>query len=503
MVKMILQKSEENEEEEAKKEDLRKQARIAAREGHSESEKDAKKPMNDDLEDSDLEVIDDAESSDDEEDARTTTTASFVKVKHEEKKVDDIIPEEEEDEPDVYDVNVLAWDTQCSPLHLAILNGHIDVVKELVQTFGADILLPIKLLNDYDKTPRGAILTLVLALNLPMEKAKAMTRALLDLGASSAQADTHQTTALHYISGQKPELIETLFEFDEPAAKRAINHLSVTGSSWSPSAWSPLMSAINKGNALAALKLLAAGAVPEIDFKQWLKSVEAQYSEVSRRDSERNKSDFERDTEQPIVLAIQSELPQVALGLLEKGADPNTLPKQTRQGLRETWYRNYNQMKSVLDVVRDKIKELKEYKEGYEPTKPDLRVKDDVDYLQGLERGTYKYFIAQVQLDNARETDKQSLKTYEGQMKNFLERGGMSEKKEAVLAMAKEFENVEEALIQKGAKTFKELHPDVEQGQQRPPYEPYVQPPPKPFEVTFDFSAHDMTDETREGYLQL
>jgi hypothetical protein len=40
----------------------------------------------------------------------------------------------------------------------------------------------------YDKSPRGAILTLVLALNLPLEKAKAMVQTLLSLGASSAQA---------------------------------------------------------------------------------------------------------------------------------------------------------------------------------------------------------------------------------------------------------------------------------------------------------------------------
>jgi ankyrin repeat protein len=339
MVKMILEKSEANEEEEAQKEDVRKKARMNARESkNADLVLETKSTASHD-EESDLEVVENEEDESDEDDegVRSTTTGSFVKVKEAEKKVEEFVPEEEEDEPDVYDVNVLTWDTKCSPLHYAILGGHIDVVKELVQNHGADVLLPIKLLNDHDKSPRGAILTLILALNLSLEKSKAMIRTLLELGASSAQADTKQKTALHYISNARPEILETLVQFDEPSVKRAINHLAVSGSQWSPSATSPLMSAISKKNSLAALKLLEAGAAAEIEFKDWLKSVEAQYDSVHSRNSNQNKSNFQRDIEQPIVLAVREELPDVVTQLLERGADPNTLPKQTQQQLENTW----------------------------------------------------------------------------------------------------------------------------------------------------------------------
>jgi hypothetical protein len=141
IVKMILQKSEANEEEEAQKEEARKKARMAARQQGQTMDVDSKETQ--DSGDEDIEMID-QEDSDDE--MKSTTTGSYVKVKDNEKKPDDVVPEDE-DEPDFYDVNVLAWDTSCSPLHLAILNGHIEVVRELVQTFGADVLLPIKLLN--------------------------------------------------------------------------------------------------------------------------------------------------------------------------------------------------------------------------------------------------------------------------------------------------------------------------------------------------------------------
>jgi ankyrin repeat protein len=342
MVKMILDKSEANEEEEAAKEDVRKQARLAAREGKDEASKPETDPITFDN-DSDVEMVEneDDESNDD-EGAQSTTTGSFVKVKEAEKKAEEFVAEDEDDEPDVYDVNVLAWDTKASPLHLAILGGHIDVVKELVQNHGADILLPIKLLNDYDKSPRGAILTLVLALNLPLDQAKAMTKTLLELGASSAQADTKQATALYYISNAKPELLDTLVEFDEPAVKRAINHLTVTGHTWSPSASSPLMSAISKRNGLAALKLLETGAATQIDFKDWLKSVETQYSE-RYHNSDQNMNSFRRDVEQPIVSAVQNELPEVASQLLEMGADPNTLTKETNQALENSRYASRNE----------------------------------------------------------------------------------------------------------------------------------------------------------------
>ncbi|KAF2109716.1 hypothetical protein BDV96DRAFT_502176 [Lophiotrema nucula] len=505
IVKAIMQRSEANEEEETKKEDIRKQARIAAREQQDTMDVDEKDTKNhDNEEDNDIEMV---EEEDSDEDMRSTTTGSYVKVKDDDKKKDDdVVPEEDEDEPDFYDINVLAWDTQCSPLHLAIVHGHIDVVKELVQSFGADVLLPIKLLNSYDKSPRGAILTLVLALRLPMEKAKAMAQTLLEIGASSAQADTRQTTAFHYISTQEPELLHTLFDFDEPAAKRAINHLCVGGSSWSPSAQSPLMSAIMGGDSLAALKLLGSGANAQIDFKDWMKSVEMQYDDVSRRDHTRNHTDFLKDVEQPIVIAVQAELPDLVKELLNRGADPNTLPKQTQQGLVQTYYSRYNKMESLLEMVWNKIKELRKFGDPHPPVMSDLLLQDGHDYLEGIQPGSYKEYVANVQLAGARKNDERTRDSYEKQMNTFNNRKGDAEKKAAVQALAAKYEELEKDLLARGAKPFAELYPDkVEEKHQNNNNYPWSSEPskPKPFEIQFEFAVHDLTDETRAAYLQL
>jgi len=52
--------------------------------------------------------------------------------------------EDSSEEPDIYEIDVIAWDYGLSPLHLAILNGHLDIIKLLVSEYGADVLLPVK-----------------------------------------------------------------------------------------------------------------------------------------------------------------------------------------------------------------------------------------------------------------------------------------------------------------------------------------------------------------------
>lgn len=54
------------------------------------------------------------------------------------------IPEDSPEDPDIYKIDVIAWDYGLSPLHLAILNGHLDIIELLVSEYGADVLLPVK-----------------------------------------------------------------------------------------------------------------------------------------------------------------------------------------------------------------------------------------------------------------------------------------------------------------------------------------------------------------------
>lgn len=116
----------------------------------------------------------------------------------------------------------------------------------------------------------AAILTLVLSVKLPLEKAMSMVKTLLSLGVTSAQADLHGTTAFQRLVEEDAyELIEILLKFDQIGTKSSINHISIT--SWKSMSW-PLQCAIEKGDVRMVLRLLESGAMVQPDFDTWLKA---------------------------------------------------------------------------------------------------------------------------------------------------------------------------------------------------------------------------------------
>jgi ankyrin repeat protein len=131
IVRILLDRSTANEAEYEEKQDRRRQRDKTAtkiKDGEPASGETASDGDNDE---SDGELVDDDESDNG---AQSIATGSFVKVgKKEAEPLDDVLPEDDDDEPDFYDINVLAWDTPCSALHYAIIEGHTEVVITLVQ----------------------------------------------------------------------------------------------------------------------------------------------------------------------------------------------------------------------------------------------------------------------------------------------------------------------------------------------------------------------------------
>lgn len=134
IIKIILDKSNANEEAEQDKQDLRRRARNA--DSQSQPPATPKSPVGNDDDvgmhhdsdnDKDIELVDVTATSD----QVSTTTGSFVKVDAEEPFNREAILDGAVDEPDFYKIDILAWDVPCSPLHLAIVNGHEDAVRVL------------------------------------------------------------------------------------------------------------------------------------------------------------------------------------------------------------------------------------------------------------------------------------------------------------------------------------------------------------------------------------
>ncbi len=132
IVKMLLDKSASNEAEHEEKKDQRRSEKKATTTEEAEANpNEINDKESDGDEESDGELVDDVESDDE---ARSMATGSFVKVgKKEVKPLDELALENDEEEPDFYDINVVSWDTPCSALHFAIVEGHVEVVKTLVQ----------------------------------------------------------------------------------------------------------------------------------------------------------------------------------------------------------------------------------------------------------------------------------------------------------------------------------------------------------------------------------
>jgi ankyrin repeat protein len=507
MVKALLMKSESNEEQEAEKEASRRSALVVDRE-HDQKMADSDRNDNSD-EDSDVDMVDDESENGD-----ATTENSVIKIDR--NKPDDThetLPDNaKDDEPDVYDVNVLAWDVPVSALHLAIANGHKDVVRVLVQDFGADVLLPIKLVYDHNKSARAAILPVVLALHLLSEEAKEMTTLLISLGASPAQADVENITALHYFTAHSVELLSTMIAANRPAAQRAVGHVSMSANQYNPDARSILQCAIEHRDLAAVDALLELGAKPEIDFATYMTSFKSRWDATGN--SEHNEEQFRQNFTQPIFTAVGSEIVPIVLKLLDAGADVNSLTKNAWQLIKHRSYWGGNCDHSLLDSVRNKIKMLRKFvdsgtkddkhRNGHNKRHPPITLKDDSEYLQDHDPQSYAHWLVSVQIEQAKVMYQRDLKAYED-WKSTREPEGTNEKAIAAKAVLLEFEELETQLLERGAKTFRQLYPDVNipENQQHQNYYNYQPDPPKPWSPVLSFRLPDLSDERRAAYVKL
>ncbi|RYP91396.1 hypothetical protein DL770_002441 [Monosporascus sp. CRB-9-2] len=524
MVTILLEKSNANEEEEEEKQDQRRRTRAAAhKEGQAGSGATETDPDDSDREvegdESEGELVGDDVSDDG---VVSIATGSFVKVDKEKdspEKEDDISLDDDKAGPDYYKIDAVAWDSKCSALHLAILGGHCDVVKLLCQEFGADALLPVKIGDGSYSEPHKAILTLVLALTLPVENAVQMTEVLLSLGATSSQADNNGVTAFHrYIKRGAPELIESLWANDKIGLKAALNHVAITGRRWNSDATTPLMTAIDNGDPILVLKLLEAGANPEVDFDTWLKGAKLTFEE-NLGDYESNKKLFRKGAIQPLLVAIESPNPTIAIQLLDRGADPNVITTSSVELIENTWGRNYNRGQSALDVVQESLAKLREYKGektpfdsprpnyGYhgsirktylEPPKGPLGT---CQFLEKFREGNYQHWLVSTDIEDKVGAYEKELDRFEKQKKKIEQSKGLRKKKEAIRDAICQLEEVEKALKAKGAKTFKELHPEIEGP---PATTDDADKPAAPYDFDFIFKgANDITNKRRAAYIEL
>lgn len=354
------------------------------------------------------------------------------------------------------------------------------------------------------------ILTLVLALTLPNDKAKSMANLLMRLGATSAQADSKGCTAFHrYVESGEVELIDTLLDNDKTGIKAAINHMVCDGSYWNAETIAPINTAVQSGDVALVLKLLTAGAAAHIDFDNWLKS--AKVSDMSGRlgNLETNQKMYKETVEQPLITAIRSGRTDVAIKLLEGGADPNSLNTETHRLIFNEYQRNWNKGQSALDLIQKSLKSLRGFTvETNGPVKPRETPGMD-EFLSHFTPGSYSHWVVSEQVGSEKRSFASRLKRYEEDIKKNPEPKGVPEKLEAIKELSAGFKALEEELISRGGKTFDELHPDIKTNLRNNASSTSSRIKDekkaiKPFEFHFSFNNdRDMTEKRRDGYIEL
>ncbi|KAI2783473.1 ankyrin [Daldinia loculata] len=522
ILKILLEKSNANEEAEEDKLDRRRKDRNATDKGIQPGVADEKSGHESDDEGSDPEMVS-GEESEDGDDVQSVTTGSFVKVRKDEKadNEDAVILENDQSEPDFYKINTVAWDSKCSPLHLAILGGHCEVVRLLCQEFGADVLLPVKFGDGSYSNPNVAILTLTLALALPTDKAIPMVETLLSLGATSSQAETNGVTAFQrYVRSGRLELIESLLEKDKIGLQNAINNMASHGSYYGSSTTNPLITALGVDSREIVPKLLEAGAKVEINYEDWLKGAKLSFG-YQLGNYERDLQVFKNNTEQPLIVAIRSRHPANAVELLEKGADPNTMTMVSHNVAKG---QGSSKGQTSLDLTRDILGQAREYRgtlvetsqtpqsgevSSFFNARSNNRQKRPVEpfgteeFLAKFSEGTYQHWVVSMDVTEKLERHKRDLKFFEEQKEKNANLQDATEKLDVLEDVISQLEGLEKALEAKGAKTFKELYPDAREPQLPTRYTHPAQEPTA-YALEFNFTnAPDVTETRKAAYIKL
>ncbi|KAK2765211.1 hypothetical protein FQN54_008910 [Arachnomyces sp. PD_36] len=493
IVRAILQKSEENEAEYLEKMD-------------EEDGKRSKQNTDDqDSDDSDgISIV--SEESD--SPAYATTEGSMVNITTiSSQNVQSEDSDEDIEEPNFYDhADILSWDHPVSPLHLAILNGHLNVIETLASEFGADVLLPV-VLKKFSYSVARAILPIVLALHHPTEHSKQLLTKLLDCGASSTQADTSHVTALHFIVGAgDPELLDCLFEVDGPAARLAIDHPAVE-SSYVPKIQLPLSTSIKSRGSHMISKLLGHGA--------GLSASSERLRNFWARHRGHNKMSLEEALTCPLIIAAQLAQPEV-LGMIlsDTKADVNLMTPDSHalvnQGSTVTYARHARKGETILDIVNYRIKCWEQVEFELPAEDVDIpELENDSFYLEGTTEGTYEHWAVQNEICAARTAIGIMKKDHKANMENRAKAQEKAlPKMERKQREINRLEEIKHLLLKRGAKTFGELHPQLAKDSREAPTNTNApqqeQNPDCPeFKVAHRFSDPDKGNVDYSQYIQL
>ncbi|KAK6343069.1 hypothetical protein TWF718_008445 [Orbilia javanica] len=455
VVKLLLLKSEQNEELKMEREDRERAEKSAARRllrrrnsiESIESFEDIEPDDEDDIEV--VSTIHDATSI-----SVHTGASSFVEVT---KKPDDPENDEFEDASaidDILDINLADRTYRMAPFHYAILHDNKEVLTMLVSEFGADILRQIAPIARWLDNPNihgpGARYPSILALTLVQyigqkDRREDMLRTLLKLGASSSQVDNLGVPAIaRIVQVCDLDCLEIMFEEDGASAvvSAQLPAKFAVRFSGPPVIGNALIAAISQGDEEKALLLLNKGVSPKFSAEKLQKNF-YNHPEID--------PDPENRILQPAELAILLNLLRVFEKCLELGVDPSRLTYETAarkwSSNSEQWRHEKGNM-TYLDLLRKGIPQCEKLLKGLP--------KPVVPLPSGLVEGTYKYWLASRKVDI--ENGKRAKDSLKKRSRGYLyHRDAYRIEKSRLEGLKARYQELVALAVSKGAKTFQEL----------------------------------------------
>jgi hypothetical protein len=253
--------------------------------------------------------------------------------------------------------------------------------------------------------------------------------------------------------------------------------------------------------------------VDDSNYSNRFKSAKQSPKFTLSKNPDDNQKTYERTVQQPLICALRSTKPEIAIQLLEHGSDPNSVDCDCRYSMQNSWMRINGQtaldiVESHLDTLRKEHEELRERIAKEETTSTLASLREQLDAcLATFEEGSYQHWAASRRFEEVLETHESRTDVRNASL-NTNRKDGVKLKEKAVSEAIATVEEVRDALISKGAKTFKDLYPELKDRLEKPWRRQDTRrsrsEEPAPSAIEFKFvNVEHVSEAAHEAYLKL
>lgn len=160
---------------------------------------------------------------------------------------------------------------------------------------------------------------------------------------------------------------------------------------------------------------------------------------------------WKKNTEQPVFLAVEYNIPDVIVKIVDAGADINTIDTQANEAIKRFEDDSSNSLhgSSLLDAIKAKISSIEDtLVKELDLAKP-ITMEDNQVYLAGKNPGSYEHWYLSKTVESAVNAVKDWEEFRTDKMVQDKDQRGKPEKKDALRALQKRFTHIENQLSQR------------------------------------------------------